>query len=167
MIREYKNSGFAGEMLVAAELSRLGFQVMLGNVGAHKTERYDLAAACPVTDNIVGVSVKSLKAPNVFLIDPERLMPETVYVFVITGKAGALPKFFVVRGQELLADERRFWGKWGREYKFASRRGIGHGVLSTYENNWAAIERLSTSRRVRPKGDSSGPKDRVGGSARE
>jgi hypothetical protein len=32
-------------MLVAAELSRLGFEVMLGNVGSHKTVRYDLAAA--------------------------------------------------------------------------------------------------------------------------
>jgi len=54
MPREYKNSEFAGEMLVAAELARLGFHVMLGNIGRHNTERFDMAAADPETRHIVG-----------------------------------------------------------------------------------------------------------------
>ena len=32
-----RNSAFAGEMLVAAELSRLGYEVLLGNVGTRRT----------------------------------------------------------------------------------------------------------------------------------
>ena len=140
MKREYKNSRYAGEMLVAAELARLGFEVMLGNIGKHHTEHFDLAAACPVTGVISGISVKSLKAPNVFLIDPERVLAPAVYVFIITGGTGALPQFFVVRGKQLLADERRFWGKWGRTYKQASRRGIGHKDLAEFKDNWAALD---------------------------
>lgn len=49
MIRKCKNSGFAGEMLVAAELSRLGYEVLLGNFGTNKTLGVDLAAANPET----------------------------------------------------------------------------------------------------------------------
>jgi hypothetical protein len=44
--RTYKNSSFAGEMLVAAELSRLGYEILLGNVGTKKTVGVDLAALC-------------------------------------------------------------------------------------------------------------------------
>ena len=112
------------EMLVAAELSRLGFEVMLGNVGGHNSEGYDLAAACPVTGVIAGISVKSLKAENPFFLNPEKVVPKAVYVFVITGPAGQLPQFFVIRGENLLADEPRFWGKYGRNYEPASANGV-------------------------------------------
>lgn len=141
MKRNYKNSGFAGEMLVAAELARMGFQVMLGNVGKHKTVRYDMAAACPETDRIVGISVKSLKEANSFLIDPEKVAPSVRYVFVITGGAGELPQFFVAAGQELLEDESRLWGKWGRSYQPASSRGIGPKALAKYKGHWEALEK--------------------------
>jgi hypothetical protein len=138
--RPYKNSRFAGEMLVAAELSRLGFEVMLGNVGGHNTEGYDLAAACPVTGVIAGVSVKSLKTKNPFYLDPENVVPKAVYAFVITGPAGRLPQFFVIRGETLLADEATFWGKYGRNYEPASHRGIQWKALVPYTNNWAALD---------------------------
>ena len=140
MQREYKNSRFAGEMLVAAELSRLGFEVMLGNVGGHNTEGYDLAAACPVSGVIAGISVKSLKAKNPFYIDPEKVVPKAVYVFVNTGPAGRLPEFFVIRAEDLLANEAKFWGKYGRDYKSASQRGIQYKSLASYKDNWTALE---------------------------
>lgn len=140
MKRSYKNSRFAGEMLVAAELSRLGFEVMLGNVGGHNTEGYDLTAACPVTGVIAGISVKSLKAKNPFYLNPKNVVPKVTYVFVITGSAGQLAQFFVIRGENLLADESRFWGKYGRNYEPASHRGIQWRMLVPYENNWTALE---------------------------
>jgi hypothetical protein len=139
-MREYKTSGFAGEMLVAAELSRLGYEVLLGNVGSHKTEGYDLAAVCPITENIVAVSVKSLKEVNPFLIRPEKVLAKAVYVFVMTGPAGHLPEFFVIRGGELLADEQKYWGKYGRGYEPASKRGIGYRTLAVFKNNWSALD---------------------------
>jgi hypothetical protein len=33
-------------MLVAAELSRLGYEVMLGNIGSHNTKAFDMTAVC-------------------------------------------------------------------------------------------------------------------------
>lgn len=148
MKRKYKNSGFAGEMLVAAELSRLGFHVMFGNVGKHPTERYDLATACQETGHIVGISVKSLKGDvnNAFLIDPEKVARPVRYVFVITGAAGELPQFFVATGEELLANEAQLWGKWGRGYAAASSRGIYPKLLTQYKDNWAALENEATNR---------------------
>jgi hypothetical protein len=138
--REYTNSRFAGEMLVAAELSRLGYEVLLGNVGSHNTKAFDLAAVCPVTGRSASVSVKSLKSPNPFMVDPERLLADSVYVFVITGPAGAQPQFHVVRGADLLADEERFFGKYGRRYFPEHGRGIGHKTLESFRDNWAALE---------------------------
>lgn len=71
MARVYTNSRFAGEMLVAAELSRLGYEVMLGNIGSHNTKLFDMIAACPLSGKALSISVKSLKADNAFLLDPD------------------------------------------------------------------------------------------------
>jgi hypothetical protein len=89
--RPYKNSGFAGEMLVAAELSRLGYEVLLGNVGTKRTVGVDFAALDPDTGRTTPISVKSLKGRNNFLIDPEEIRREAVYVFVVTNAAGCQP----------------------------------------------------------------------------
>lgn len=141
MKREYKNSRFAGEMLVAAELSRLGYEVTLGNIGKHNTKSVDMTAACPVTGRSTGVSVKSLKGPNAFIIDPETVLAEAVYVLVITGPAGATPVFHVIRGAEMLANEARLFGKYGRSYRPKHGRGIRSKSLHNYVSNWAALER--------------------------
>jgi hypothetical protein len=138
--RAYTNSRFAGEMLVAAELSRLGYQVMLGNIGSHNTKAFDMSAACPITGHAVSISVKALKKRNPFIIDPEHIRPKSVYVFVMTGAAGEPPVFHVIRGAHLLAYEDHFFGKYGRTYK-KSHRGIGYKSLEPYISNWAALDR--------------------------
>ena len=137
--RIYKNSRFAGEMLVAAELARLGYEVTLGNVGSHKTRGLDLMAWDPIADRAVAISVKSLKNWNSFFLDPEALHPDMVYVLVITGPSGAQPTFFVLKGSTLLADEERFFGKWGRSYPKAGR-GIAPKRLEDFKDNWKALE---------------------------
>jgi hypothetical protein len=141
--RPYKNSGFAGEMLVAAELSRLGYEVLLGNVGTKRTVGVDLAAVDPETGATTSISVKSLKKRNAFLVDPERVRCDAVYVFVITNAAGQQPEFFVVRGDALLADEARVWGKWGRTYSPVHGRGASPASLKQWRNNWGAIDEPS------------------------
>ena len=140
MARTYRNSGFAGEMLVAAELSRLGYEVLLGNVGTKRTVGVDLAAVDPETGTTTAISVKSLKKRNAFLLDPERVRHEAVYVFVVTNAAGQQPEFFVVRGATLLADEKRVWGTWGRTYKHLHGRGTSPTLLTKWRNNWDAID---------------------------
>lgn len=137
--REYSNSRFAGEMLVAAELARLGYQVLLGNIGSHNTTGADMSAHCPISGRSISISVKSLKSPNAFILDPEKVLPETVYVFVMTGPAGALPRFHVVRGSELLAREEELFGKWGRGYRPKSARGIEYKGLAAYVDRWDSL----------------------------
>lgn len=140
MIKEYRNSGFAGEMLVAAELSRLGYEVLLGNVGTKKTIGVDLAAVNPETCKTISISVKSLKKSNAFLIDPEKVRNDAVYVFVITNNAGEKPDFFVVKGITLLSTENELWGKWGREYLPKHGRGIYSKRLTLFKDAWDACE---------------------------
>jgi hypothetical protein len=137
--RTYKNSRFAGEMLVAAELARLGYEVTLGNVGGYQTKGFDLMAGDPATGRTVGISVKSLKSHNSFFIDPETVKLGMVYVFVVTGPAGTLPTFYVVKGSTLLADEDRYFGKWGRSYQKAGR-GIAPSHLQDFKDNWKAFD---------------------------
>lgn len=140
MIRRYINSGFAGEMLVAAELSRLGYEVLLGNVGTKRTIGVDLAAVLPESGRTVSVSVKSLKKKNAFLIDPEKVRKDSVYVFVITNNAGEKPDFFVLRGVTLLSNENVIWGKWGRDYLSKHGRGIYVNKLEQWREKWEAID---------------------------
>lgn len=127
-------------MLVAAELARLGYEVMLGNIGSHNTKAFDMTAVCPVSGAAVSISVKSLKKENAFLIDPESILPGAVYVFVITGAAGAIAQFLVVRGTELLESEVQFFGKYGRSYPTKHGRGIGYKKLLPFRDNWRALE---------------------------
>jgi hypothetical protein len=140
MARSYRNSGFAGEMLVAAELSRLGYEVLLGNVGTKRTVGVDLAAVDPETGKTTAIAVKSVKKRNAFLLDPERVRLKAVYVFVVTNAAGQQPEFFVARGGTLLADEERVWGKWGRTYKHRHGRGTRPAKLTKWRNKWGAID---------------------------
>jgi hypothetical protein len=83
-------------------------------VGSHDTRAFDVTAVCPVTGHAVSISVRALKSPNAFLIDPEKVLLDATYVFVITGSAGQQPKFHVIRGVDLPADEKRFFGNYGR-----------------------------------------------------
>jgi hypothetical protein len=126
-------------MLVAAELSRLGYEVLLGNVGTKRTVGVDLAAVDPETGQTCSISVKSLKKRNAFLIDPERVRADAVYVFVVTNSAGEQPEFYIIHGAELLAEHDRLWGKWGRTYTPADRRGIASRDLVEWRDNWAAL----------------------------
>jgi hypothetical protein len=142
-VREYKNSRFAGEMLVAAELSRLGYEVALGNVGSHNTKSFDMTAVCPLTGHAVSISVKALKSPNNFMIDPEKILPASTYVFVMTGAAGQQPQFYVIGGAALVADQSHFFGSYGRDYHPKHGRGIAQKILAPFLNKWDLLERSS------------------------
>ena len=134
-----KNSRFAGELLVAAELTRLGLSVALHNTFGTNTQDFDLSVANADGDSIQ-VQVKALKGPNAFLIDPENIKAKVAYVFVIVGEAGTLPKFFVARGAELLRREKELFGKWGREYPKNHGRGFQSSRMPPeWINGWNAM----------------------------
>jgi len=79
-----KSSRFAGELLVAAELTRLGLNVSLHNAMGFSTPAFDMTATTDNGDS-VPIQVKALKGPNAFLIDPERIKAKVAYVFVVVG----------------------------------------------------------------------------------
>jgi hypothetical protein len=131
-----KNSRFAGELLVAAELTRLGLSVALHNAMGFSTPAFDMMAANDKGESVT-VQVKALKGPNAFLIDPERIKKKVAYVFVVVGEAGTLPTFHVVRGEELLVREKELFGKWGRDYLPVHGRGLGSKKLPiAWRGNW-------------------------------
>ena len=123
-----KNSPFAGELLTAAELTRLGLSVALMNTMGVSTPGFDMMAANKAGRS-VSIQVKALKNPNAFLIDPERIKPGVVYVFVVVNEAGALPEFHVATGRQIREREDELFGKYGRTYDKPHGRGIRSNKL--------------------------------------
>lgn len=76
-----------------------------------------------------------------FIGDPTDTRPETIYAFVMTMEASKMPRFFVMRGQELLDQEEALWGKYGRRYEHKHGRGVRPKVLESWENNWPVIDK--------------------------
>ena len=76
-------SGLAGEFFVAAELLKRDIQtsVTFGNAKA-----IDLLAHNAETGESFAVQVKALRTNNYFLLDPAKVVPTQVYVFVLLGK---------------------------------------------------------------------------------
>jgi hypothetical protein len=132
-----KNSRYAGELLVAAELARLGLVVSLHNSFGVNTPSFDLMASTNEGDRNVPIQVKALKSPNAFLIDPEQIKAQAAYVFVLVGEAGTLPSFHVAKGAQILDREDELFGKWGSKYEKKHGRGINWKKLPIeWENNW-------------------------------
>ncbi len=131
-----KNSRFAGELLVAAELARLGLVVSLHNAFGVSTPGFDLTASTQEGE-AVAIQVKALKRPNAFLIDPKKILPKVGYVFVLVGEAGTMPVFHCARGAQILEREVDLFGKWGRNYANAHGRGIRSRALPVeWLNAW-------------------------------
>ncbi len=124
MKSKMKTARYAGELLVAAELARLGFVVSIHNTFGVNTPGFDLSAATEDGDRTVQIQVKALKGPNAFLINPEKIKKDAGYVFVVVGEAGTLPAFYVAMGHQVLAIEKVLFGKWGRNYPKAHGRGF-------------------------------------------
>lgn len=101
-------TGLAGELFVAAELLKRGLQtsVTFGNAKA-----IDLLAFNEETGRTFTVQVKALRKKNFFLLTPDRVKAQHVYVFVLLNKPGEAVEYFVVPGAVLAADPARF-SKW-------------------------------------------------------
>jgi hypothetical protein len=132
-----KNSRYAGELLVAAELARLGLGVSLHNsLGVHAPD-FDMLAYTSDGKHHVSVQVKALKAKNAFLIDPDRIKEHAAYVFVLVGEAGTLPSFHVAKGSQIKEREGELFGKWGSKYEKKHGRGIAWNKLpEAWRNGW-------------------------------
>jgi hypothetical protein len=126
-------TGLAGELFVAAELLKRGFQtsVTFGNAKA-----IDLFAFNAKTGRTFTVQVKAIRQRNYFPLAHDRIEAGHVYVFVILNKPGQAVRYFIVSGAMLLDDQARF-GKWLNDPKFP---GIEARVLEDFEDRWDIFE---------------------------
>jgi len=83
------------------------------------------------------IQVKTLRSPNYFLIDLERVQDACYYVFVVLNKLDVPPDYYIVPGCDLRADPAKF-GKWFADYK--KMPGIHPKDLAEYRNNWKVFE---------------------------
>lgn len=107
-------TGLAGELFVAAELLKRGFQtsITLGNAKA-----VDLLAIHPTSGRRITVQVKAVRRKNAWPISHKAVFAEHVYVFVILNAPGQPVEYFVVPGEKL-ANEPELFSKWFIDPKF-------------------------------------------------
>lgn len=127
-------TGLAGEFFVAAELLKRGLQTSLtfGNAKA-----IDLFAVNATTGETFTIQVKSLRRKNFFPIDPTKIRPTSIYVFVVLNNRGASPDYYIVPGKHLSEVPEKF-GKWFLNYK--TFPGIHPKDLVEYHENWQIFE---------------------------
>jgi hypothetical protein len=128
-------SGLAGEFFVAAELLKRDLQttVTFGNAKA-----IDLLAHNLKIDHHFPVQVKTLRKTNYFLINPKRVDPEHIYVFVLLNKPGEPVRYFIVPGSVLVNEADRF----GKDFAHPTLPGIHPKQLAEFENAWQHFDKI-------------------------
>jgi hypothetical protein len=128
-------SALAGELFVAAELLKRGFQtsVTFGNA-----KSIDLLAHNPSIDHTFPVQVKALRKTNYFLINRDRVHAGHIYVFVLLNKPGEAVKYFIVPGAVLIDEAERF----GKDFQHPSLPGIHPKRLQDFAEAWHYFDRI-------------------------
>ena len=130
---ESQLTGISGEFFVAAELAKRNFQVSL-TLGNAKS--IDLYATNQITKKIFEIEVKTLrKKPNCFTLNPKRISPEKIFVFVYLNDKDTPPEYHIVTGMELEKDISKFYGA----SLGTSRETVNHGPLKMYKNRWEIL----------------------------
>lgn len=126
-------SGLAGEFFVAAELLKRGVQasVTFGNAKA-----IDLFAYNERNGRRFTIQVKSLRKSNYFLINPEAVQADHIYVFVLLNDPGCAVNYFIVPGKILRDSNEDF----GNSFKVQKMPGILPNRLKKFEENWSVFD---------------------------
>jgi hypothetical protein len=126
-------TGLSGEFFVAAELLKRGLQtsLTLGNAKA-----IDLFAINDKGKQFA-IQVKALRSRNHFPLDPTKIVPDSIYVFVVLNKLGVSPDYYIVPGADFHSKPDRF-GKWFHGYeKFP---GVHPNDLTEYRDGWQLFD---------------------------
>ena len=121
--------GMAGEFLTAGQLLKRGYlaSVTLGNAKA-----IDILVHNPNTGLNFNVQVKASQGrQGGFFFNKQGVHPEHIYVFVILNKPTKPEDFFIVKGDTILRDADKFFGK--GEGKVS---GVSYKSLIGYKDNW-------------------------------
>lgn len=130
---DHQRIGCAGEFLTAGKLFKRGFQVAVtyGNAKA-----VDLVALHPSTSKPYVVQVKTQHKKNCFPMRTSTIERDHVYVFVRLNRPAEAEEFFIVQGQDLLADLPRFFGS----SVGTTVPAVNYGSLLPFQDNWAAFD---------------------------
>lgn len=131
---ENQLTGISGEFFVAAELAKRNFQVALtlGNA-----KGIDLFATNQLTEKIFEIEVKTLrKKPNCFTLNVDRLKNEKIFVFVYFNEKETSPDYYILKGEELLADKKHFYGA----SLNTIRQTVNHGPLQIHKGRWDKLD---------------------------
>lgn len=122
-------TGLSGELFTAAELLKRDLQtsITFGNAKA-----IDLFAHNPITNKNFNVQVKSLRTKNWFLISPEKIVKDHIYVFVLLNKPGIATQFYVVPGH-IFYDTPEIFHPGLNDLKMP---GVHPKQLTSFENSW-------------------------------
>jgi hypothetical protein len=125
-------SGLAGEFFVAAELLKRDIQtsVTFGNA-----KSIDLLAHNSETSASFTIQVKALRANNYFLLNPDKVVADHIYAFVLLNAPGQHVRYFIVPGSELIQNPDRF----GKGFRDPKLPGILPRDLAGFEDNWAVF----------------------------
>ena len=130
---EKQLTGISGEFFVAAELAKRNFQV---SITLSNAKGIDLYATNQITEKIFEIEVKTLrKKPNCFTLNTKRLKKKKIFIFVYLNEMEVLPTFYIVRGEELLNDMKKFYGA----SLGTARETVNHGPLQKFKNQWEIL----------------------------
>jgi len=130
-----QTTGMAGELLVAGKLFKRGLQVSLTYGNA---KSMDLFAHNQATNSTYKVEVKTLRSKNCFLLNPQNLIHDYVYVFVLLNAFAEQEEFFILRGEELIKDLPKFFGP--NISPKTRMPAVNYGPLEPYRENWAIFD---------------------------
>ena len=106
-MNQQQKTGMAGELLVAAQLFRRGFDVALTFTN---TKAVDIFAFNPRNDRTYAVQVKTLRKTNCFPIRYEAIRKDHVYIFVLLRDLAEREQYFIASGTVLRADRDKYFG---------------------------------------------------------
>lgn len=136
---EKNSTGLAGEYFVAAELYKRGYSVgmTIGNAKA-----VDLFVQ--KNDKQVAIQVKTLRTENCFDLLLDKVRSSYLYVFVVLNKIDENPDFFLLKGEEIIAQKENFYGK----SIVKARQTINYGPLKTHQGKWEKLEAIIAENNV-------------------
>lgn len=123
-------TGMAGEFLVVGQLfkRRLQASLTIGNA-----KGVDVLAFNPATNRVFTVEVKTVRAPNSWIIKSARIHKDRMYVFVNLNAPGEPEQFYIFPGAVIEADMRSFYGK---SLDYSDRQAINRGPLKNFKDRW-------------------------------
>jgi hypothetical protein len=129
-----QKSGLAGELFVAAELLKRDLQVSL-TLGNAKS--IDLFAYSEDAKRKYTIQVKTLRKPNCFPLQIQKVNPSHIYVFVMLNKPGVTVEYYILSGKEIFENKKDLYcDKKG----ISERSAVKIGPLKPFKDRWELFD---------------------------